>query len=89
VTAPRGDGLQRRACVNRRKGLAKKGLSPKPFWVKNRQALVIGYIEGMWNLTREQRRVICAVILLLLVGWGVKAWRLAHPPARNAVVSVP
>jgi hypothetical protein len=69
--------------------LAKKGLWPSPFRAKNRQALVVGYIKGMWNLTREQRRVICAVILLLLVGWGVKAWRLAHPPAQNAVVSLP
>ena len=43
----------------------------------------------MRNLTREQRRVICVVILLLLVGWAVKAWRLAHPPASNAVVAVP
>ena len=51
--------------------------------------MVVGYIKGMWNLTREQRRVIGVVILLLLLGWGVKAWRQAHPPARDAVVSVP
>jgi hypothetical protein len=43
----------------------------------------------MWNLTRQQRRVLCVVMLLLLVGWAVKAWRLAHPPVRPAAPSVP
>ncbi len=34
---------------------------------------------GVLNLTKQQQTVICAVILLLLLGWTVKAWRLAHP----------
>jgi len=25
--------------------------------------------------------VLCVVLSLLLVGWAVKAWRTAHPPA--------
>jgi hypothetical protein len=35
----------------------------------------------MFNLTRQQQQFVCIVLLLLLVGWSVKAWRLAHPPA--------
>jgi len=35
----------------------------------------------MFNLTRQQQMVICLVLLLLLTGWAVKAWRSAHPPA--------
>jgi hypothetical protein len=33
----------------------------------------------MINLTRQQQLVIGVVILLLLTGWAVKAWRTAHP----------
>ena len=67
---------------------AKKGLSPGPgmsHYARPRQWMGI----FMWNLTAQQRRVLCIVILLLLFGWAVKAWRLAHPPARQAVTSVP
>jgi hypothetical protein len=41
----------------------------------------------MLNLTRQQQTVIGVVILLLLTGWAVKAWRTAHPsrPAASAV----
>jgi hypothetical protein len=39
----------------------------------------------MLNLTRQQQRVLCAVILLLLLGWTVKAWRAAHPPRPEPV----
>ena len=39
----------------------------------------------MLNLTQQQQRVICAVILLLLLGWTVKAWRAAHPPRPEPV----
>ena len=35
----------------------------------------------MFNLTRQQQLVIIMVILLFLLGWTVKAWRTAHPPA--------
>jgi len=32
------------------------------------------------NLTKQQQTVMCAVLLVLLLGWTVKAWRTAHPP---------
>jgi hypothetical protein len=35
----------------------------------------------MNNLTKREQLVLCFVLGLLLVGWGVKAWRKAHPPA--------
>jgi hypothetical protein len=34
---------------------------------------------AMLNLTRQQRIVMSAAILLLVLGWTVKAWRTAHP----------
>lgn len=43
----------------------------------------------MWYLTRQQRRVLCAVVLILVCGWAVKAWRLAHPPAPPAAGLTP
>jgi hypothetical protein len=42
----------------------------------------------MFNLTRQQQLFLCSVLLLLLVGWAVKAWRTAHPPER-ATISAP
>jgi hypothetical protein len=36
----------------------------------------------MINLTRQQQNALVLVILLLLTGWVVKAWRTAHPPAQ-------
>jgi hypothetical protein len=33
----------------------------------------------MLNLTKQQQMVIIVVALLLLIGWTVKAWRMAHP----------
>jgi len=35
---------------------------------------------GMFGLTRQQEWAIGLVIFLLLTGWAVKTWRLAHPP---------
>jgi len=32
-------------------------------------------------LTKREQLVLCIVIGLLLVGWAVKAYRVAHPPA--------
>jgi hypothetical protein len=33
------------------------------------------------RLTKQEQLVLCVVLSLLLVGWAVKAWRTAHPPA--------
>jgi hypothetical protein len=37
----------------------------------------------MKGLTRQEQFVIWLVLLLLLTGWAVKAWRMAHPPAQR------
>jgi hypothetical protein len=33
------------------------------------------------RLTKQEQLVLCVVLSLFLVGWAVKAWRTAHPPA--------
>jgi len=38
----------------------------------------------MLNLTKQQQTFLCVVLLLLLTGWAVKAWRTAHPPVAPA-----
>jgi hypothetical protein len=38
------------------------------------------YIFGESWLTKQERRVFQAVLVLLLVGWAVKNYRAAHPP---------
>ncbi len=45
------------------------------------------YIAPVLNLTKQQQTVLCWVLLLLLLGWTVKAWRTAHPP--KPAVAVP
>lgn len=32
------------------------------------------------HLTRQEQVVLTMLLLLLLTGWAVKAWRTAHPP---------
>jgi hypothetical protein len=38
----------------------------------------------MFKFTKQQQLFLCAVLLLLLTGWAVKAWRTAHPPSPAA-----
>jgi hypothetical protein len=33
----------------------------------------------MLNLTGQQQKFLCLVLFFLALGWGVKAWRTAHP----------
>lgn len=33
----------------------------------------------MIHLTKQQQMFLSVVLLLLLTGWAVKAWRAAHP----------
>jgi hypothetical protein len=40
----------------------------------------------MFKLTRQQQLFLCVVLLLLLTGWAVKAWRTAHPPAATGSI---
>ena len=38
--------------------------------------------DSMKYLTKEQQKVLCVILLLLLVGLAVKTWRTAHPSAQ-------
>jgi hypothetical protein len=49
----------------------------------------LDYFDAMFNLTRQQQLFLCSLLLLLLVGWAVKAWRTAHPPARATISAAP
>ena len=40
-------------------------------------------------LTKDQQKVLCVILLLLLTGLAVKTWRTAHPPERAAAAPVP
>jgi len=33
------------------------------------------------RLTKREQLVLCLIMGLLIVGWAVKAYRMAHPPA--------
>jgi hypothetical protein len=43
----------------------------------------------MQRLTKREQGVLCLILLLLLTGWTVKAYRTAHPPAQAAEVAQP
>jgi hypothetical protein len=49
----------------------------------------VDYLDTMFNLTRQQQLFLCSVLLLLLVGWAVKAWRTAHSPERATISAAP
>lgn len=38
-------------------------------------------------LTKEQQKVLCVIILLLLMGLAVKTWRIAHPSQQDGIVA--
>jgi hypothetical protein len=42
------------------------------------------YIGSVSFLTKQEQMVLCLIMLLLLTGWAVKTYRIAHP----AVISV-
>jgi hypothetical protein len=35
-------------------------------------------------LTKEQQKVLCVILFLLLTGLAVRTWRTAHPPKHLA-----
>jgi hypothetical protein len=41
------------------------------------------------GLTRQQQVALTVLLLLLVVGWGVRAWRTARPAPAAGSVSVP
>jgi len=43
----------------------------------------------MLRLTKQEQLVLCLVLGLLLTGWAVKTYRLAHPPATAAQSGTP
>jgi len=45
----------------------------------------------MKYLTKEQQKVLCVILLLLLTGLAVKTWRTAHPTQQttNTVSETP
>ena len=36
----------------------------------------------MIHLTKQEQLVLCMLVLLLLTGWAVRSYRIAHPPAQ-------
>jgi len=42
----------------------------------------------MLRLTEQERKVVVVIIFLLLVGWGVKAWRENQPLPSPAAQSI-
>jgi hypothetical protein len=42
----------------------------------------------MNRLTRQERLVLCVLMTLLLAGWAIKAYRMAHPTAAVIADSV-
>ena len=40
------------------------------------------YISGVNRLTKQEQFVLCVILGLLLTGWLVKTYRLAHPPGQ-------
>lgn len=40
-------------------------------------------------LTKQEQLVLCVVLALLLMGWAVKAYRAAHPPATAVQPATP
>jgi hypothetical protein len=41
------------------------------------------------RLTKQEQWVLCLVALLLILGWAVKAYRTAHPPAAAGQTAKP
>jgi hypothetical protein len=42
------------------------------------------YSTPVNRLTKQEQLVICIIAGLLLLGWAVKTYRIAHPPAQTA-----
>ena len=40
-------------------------------------------------LTKQQKQVLGCILVLLVTGWTVRTWRLAHPPAPATASSTP
>lgn len=53
--------------------------------------VVSGYLAWgrhmMKYLTKEQQKVLCVLLLILLTGLTVKVWRTMNPPKADAIVA--
>jgi hypothetical protein len=61
--------------------LRSKTPKPLPGYFSHCDFPIFRYIRGMNHLTKQEQLVLCIVLGLLLTGWGVKAYRTAHPAA--------
>jgi hypothetical protein len=43
----------------------------------------------MRNLTRQEQFVLCLILILVLTGWAVKVYRVAHAPLTPATQQRP
>jgi hypothetical protein len=43
----------------------------------------------MKTLTKQEQLVLCLILMLVLTGWAVKAYRAAHPPAAPGLQQKP
>ena len=43
--------------------------------------------DAMNYLTKEQQKVLCVIVLLLLMGLALKTWRIAHPSKQDGIVA--
>jgi hypothetical protein len=50
---------------------------------------ISGYIDRVNGLTKQEQTVLILVLGLLLVGWAVKYYRTAHPPAPIVQTAAP
>ena len=39
----------------------------------------VGYLGAVSHLTKQEQLVLCVVVVLLVSGWMVRAYRQAHP----------
>lgn len=67
---------------------AKNLIVPRAQFINIARLRPVNYFTAMFNLTRQQQMFLCSVLLLLLVGWTVRAWRIAHPPERSPMTAV-
>ena len=57
-------------------------------WNCTVEALILYFCE-MNRLTRQEQIALCIILSLLVLGWGVKAYRTAHPKASAAETTKP
>jgi hypothetical protein len=49
-----------------------------------RQTICLAKLSPVKSLTKQEQLFLVIVLGLLLTGWAVKTWRIAHPPPAAA-----